>query len=60
MFMMVRDLLWSAFMDKRRCCLVRFITITLITLINTLFILNCWCTRLLLVVRGYWVISMVS
>ena len=57
MFMMVRDLLWSAFMDRRRCCLVRFITITLI---NTLFILNCWCTRLLLVVRGYWVISMVS
>jgi hypothetical protein len=26
MFMMVRDLLWSAFMDRRRCCMVRFIS----------------------------------
>ena len=28
MFFMVsvRDLLWSAFMDRRRCCMVRFIS----------------------------------
>jgi hypothetical protein len=26
MFFMVRNLLWSVFMDRRRCCMVRFIS----------------------------------